>query len=193
MRPIDEIDCGLWRTPNQRDGKGAYTDPEAFRRRIENGHQLNLNDEVRMTVALWQTPVADDAPDRVRGKINSRGEPKLSGQVKALWSTPRASDGEKGGPNQSFGAGGQPLPAQAFHVAMWPTPTSRDHKDGAFCPNVPTNGLLGRTVWNGSQDTTEKPGALNPAFAFWLMGFPPEWESCAPLAMPSSRRLRQKS
>jgi hypothetical protein len=28
------------------------------------------------------------------------------------WSTPRASDGEKGGPNQSFGAGGQPLPAQ---------------------------------------------------------------------------------
>ena len=31
----------------------------------------------------------------------------------AYWSTPRASDGEKGGPNQAFGAGGQPLPAQA--------------------------------------------------------------------------------
>jgi hypothetical protein len=29
-----------------------------------------------------------------------------------IWSTPRASDGEKGGPNQSFGAGGTPLPAQ---------------------------------------------------------------------------------
>lgn len=44
-----------------------------------------------------------------------------------VWSTPRASDGEKGGPNQAFGAGGTPLPAQA---ANWPTPTLRDHKGG---------------------------------------------------------------
>jgi hypothetical protein len=29
--------------------------------------------------AQWQTPVADDQVDRLRGKINSRGEPKLSG------------------------------------------------------------------------------------------------------------------
>lgn len=36
-----------------------------------------------------------------------------------MWGTPRASDGEKGGPNQSFGAGGMLLPAQA---AQWPTP-----------------------------------------------------------------------
>jgi len=38
------------------------------------------------------------------------------------WSTPRASDGEKGGPNQSFGAGGQPLPSQAYHSALFTTP-----------------------------------------------------------------------
>ena len=38
----------------------------------------------------------------------------------AGWSTPRASDGEKGGPNQSFGAGGQPLPSQAV---QWETPS----------------------------------------------------------------------
>ena len=36
---------------------------------------------------MWQTPVADDAMDRVAGKLNSRGEPKLSTQVK-LWPTP---------------------------------------------------------------------------------------------------------
>lgn len=29
----------------------------------------------------------------------------------------------------------------------WPTPTTRDWKDGAECPNVPINALLGRTVW----------------------------------------------
>ena len=33
--------------------------------------------------------------------------------------------------------------------ALWPTTTTttRDHKDGSYCPNVPINGLLGRTVW----------------------------------------------
>ena len=33
----------------------------------------------------------------------------------------------------------------------------------------------------------EKCVALNPAFVSWLMGFPPEWISCAPSATPSIR------
>lgn len=37
----------------------------------------------------WQTPVADDAVDWAAGKWNSRGEPKLSAQVK-MWPTPTA-------------------------------------------------------------------------------------------------------
>lgn len=32
-------------------------------------------------------------------------------------------------------------------VTSWPTPTTRDHKDGAECANVETNTLLGRVVW----------------------------------------------
>ena len=42
---------------------------------------------------LWQTPVADDAVNRKIGKWNSRGEPKLSGQVLSPthWPTPVAS------------------------------------------------------------------------------------------------------
>lgn len=46
---------------------------------------------------LWQTPVADDSVSRVAGKWNSRGEPKLSGQVlsPAHWPTPLANDAQK--------------------------------------------------------------------------------------------------
>lgn len=32
-------------------------------------------------------------------------------------------------------------------AGSWPTPTTRDHKDGSYCPNVPINGLLGRVAW----------------------------------------------
>lgn len=44
------------------------------------------------------------------------------------------------------------LPGQA-KLAAWPTPTTRDHKDGKECPNVPTNSLLGREVWKANGPT----------------------------------------
>ena len=131
-----------------------------------------------------------------------------------------------------------------------PTPTTRDHKDGGYCPNVPVNGLLGRMVWptpranegvggpqvptgrqggmalksmvatwptataaerdntpkvfkrgnpnlahvsNGSSEPTEKPGALNPEFVCWLMGYPIEWVSCGVSVTRSTRGRRQPS
>jgi hypothetical protein len=42
----------------------------------------------------WQTPVANDSVERAKGNYNSRGEAKLSAQVK-MWPTPRASEAEK--------------------------------------------------------------------------------------------------
>ena len=42
------------------------------------------------------------------------------------WSTPKATDGAKGGPGQTYGSGGMPpLPAQA---AQWPTPAAQNWK-----------------------------------------------------------------
>lgn len=48
------------------------------------------------------------------------------------------------GPGQQGRDGGANLQTA---VSLLPTPTARDWKDGAHCPNVPTNGLLGREVW----------------------------------------------
>ncbi len=48
---------------------------------------------------IYQTPVADDAVKRVRGKINSRGEPKLSAQAKGerkIYPTPIKADSSVG-------------------------------------------------------------------------------------------------
>lgn len=86
-----------------------------------------------------------------------------------------------------------------------PTPATRDHKGGYQGGRIRngkiSNDTLDVTVQHtvhglntsGSKVPTESRGALHPAFSCWLMGFPPEWESCAPLATPSSRRSRQKS
>jgi len=148
---------------------------------------------------LWPTPTLPNGGRSIAHADEWRGntpyckgkkiQVDLSQVVKGMWPTPRANEGtgDKIPPGRQ---GGLAL-KQAVH--LWPTPTSRDHKDGSFCANVETNGLFGRTVWNGPSEQTEKPGALNPQFTCWLMGFPPEWDACAPTAMPSSRKSRQKS
>ena len=91
-------------------------------------------------------------------------------------------------------------------VKMWPTPTSRDYKDGsaAACRNVPVNGLLGRAVHqdrllttptasdavgthgggNSRSLRTDAGGQLNPTWVEWLMGYPEGWTELKPSEMP---------
>ena len=45
----------------------------------------------------------------------------------------------------------------------WPTPTTRDHKDGHYQPNVPVNGLLGRMVWPTPTSLAKAKAGYNEA------------------------------
>lgn len=87
-------------------------------------------------------------------------EPRTCENESGFLPTPRASDGEKGGPNQA--QHGQP---SLVSIAVnWPTPQARDWKDGL-------------TPWphgrhSPSVAVAGHQGYLNPAFVEVMMGWP---------------------
>jgi hypothetical protein len=123
-----------------------------------------------------------------------------------LLPTPTASEAARGGRGQGSIKNGGGVTLKNV-VRMWPTPTSRDWKDGSAsaCANVPANGLLGRVVHQFPTPTASRraglqshgknvvTGSLNPTWVEWLMGYPLEWTALEPSAMPSSRKSRKSS
>lgn len=99
----------------------------------QNGNSAAGNNDFsrraeELAQTMWTTPQAHDVTARGSGQVPT---PKAGNACLATdamqWGTPRASDAEKGGPNQAFGAGGIPLPAQA---AQWPTPAAHEPRLG---------------------------------------------------------------
>jgi site-specific DNA-cytosine methylase len=117
----------------------------------------------------WQTPVADDSVERAKGKYNSRGEPKLSAQVKNwptpnTWPTVRVSSAN--GASQKELQAGNPKRRLETEVLLhpWPTPSAHEARLGYQDQSDPTK--------KGRQECT---GHLNPAWVSWLMGIPADW------------------
>lgn len=105
---VQKFHPSAWPTPTANDWKGSGPTMERSDGKMR-GDRLDY-----ATEQVWSI---DDQPST--STVNSKSSD--------VWSTPRASDGEKGGPNQSFGAGGVPLPAQA---SQWSTPSVADTTGG---------------------------------------------------------------
>lgn len=123
----------------------------------------------RFADRLWTTAQAHDVSPRGRGQVASAaaGNRCLARDAEN-WSTVRGSDGEKGGPNMSFGSGGTPLPAQA---ANWATPAARDAKGENAAAHL-TNGT-------GRKHMDQLPNQV-------AHGFPHPGPMTTPHGVPSS-------
>lgn len=180
-------DTSTWRTPQSSllEGLDEYSETWPRWGSMRNGESF-----LRPTPALlicesasglWQTPVADDAVERTKGKWNSRGEPKLSAEVK-LWPTPTASLGTKGGRvTPRKGREGGTL-IEAVSARMWPTPCASASKGSS--PAALTR-KSGKDRSNDRIDhvvMASDGGQLNPDWEEWLMGWPIGWTALKPLA-----------
>jgi len=202
-----------WPTPQ---GFDASNNGEPRALRLKTGHHRNpekfgnwwgtLKDHAAL--AGWPTPVANDDNKSVEAHLAMKA--RMGGNRTAItslqvtaqlagWQTPRGEVdaknpyGTKSHPKRPDG--GQPNLAWEAQLAGWATPTQRDHKDGANTENVPVNALLGRQAHlgpmpSGSPASTEKRGALNPAFSLWLQGYPTHWMASAPSAVSARSGAR---
>jgi hypothetical protein len=186
-RRTSDNDSGLWQTPKALDG--VFSTPRTTGRPMHRATHLQTQ-----TIALL-----------------TNADPTL-----ASWVSPRAQDGERGGsmseamkwavgaPRPSGAQRGTSLTEQTQLIASWPTTSTRDYK-GGYQGGRMRNGKISHDVLDvvaqltsgltvtGSPAATEKPGQLNPAHSRWLMGYPAEWDACAPTATPSSRKSRKPS
>ncbi len=180
-RPIDGIGSGLWPTPLASDGGKLDARLPAIDKRLAAGRQIGLAMAARLETAqaLWPTPTASRAdkairtPEGARTEVERGKSPDLNAQAVAMWPTPCARDH---------------MPA---HTAEYVAAKKAQGHGMSVLPDYVSLAATGITP-GGSSVTTEKPGALNPRFVCWLMGFPAEWDACAPTAMPSSRKSRQR-
>jgi hypothetical protein len=108
---ISDTECSLWRSPNQSDATGGGMDGE---RRLEQGHQLNLQEQA-VTPKLWPnhsttgsaitTQSAITQTDALCQSLISEEEHAGSEIIQTnvlknrqkLWPTPHAADGTGGG------------------------------------------------------------------------------------------------
>jgi len=159
--------CG-WATPQARDHKGANLPGN------ELTHNARpLNEMVRL--AGWPTCTSTDALrcpsiEATTPNITLNHAANLAG-----WTTPSASDSTRSGTGITPGMTGSSL-AQQCKEAQGPA-------------RLTASGQL----LIGSCAGMESGGQLNPAHPRWLMGLPPVWDACAPMATPSTRKPRASS
>jgi hypothetical protein len=130
-------------------------------------HNMRGNLTLTGAVRMFPTPSAQEYGNNQSPSPGASVRPSL-GAIAKMLPTPRAiyggaSDGEKGGPNQTMHG----KPALSSMVA---SPAARDWRSGKASQ---------KTMEKNARHLSEQIGGqLNPTWVEWLMGFPIGWTDC---------------
>ncbi len=166
----DTVLLASWPSPQASDMTGGG---QAKRAMGSTRHGSNLNDFVML--AGWPTTTACDHKGgyqggRIRNGKLSTDRLDMAAQL-AGWQTPSTDSFRKRGGNRSDELGNQELVRNVVQPARM---------------------TASGEMLTGSSVEMKSGGQLSPAHSRWLMGLPHAWDDCAPTAMPSSRKSRQK-
>ena len=146
------------------------------------------------TLAGWPTPTRSDASSSRKHGYMDDGRPRAATnpQKEKLTGNPGTTSLDAaqlagwGTPNASAPGG---TPEQALKrkegTGAGQSVTLLDHQVQL---TVPVRLTDSGEVLTGSDAGMGSSGQLNPAHSRWLMALPPEWDDCAAMAMPSTRK-----
>jgi hypothetical protein len=123
----------------------------------------------------------------------------ISGNGCIGWPTPTATDAKLRAYQYDGGDKSKPRASLTGTLRLCGYPTPRSSDRGPRNPETARKKLTtdGRTMHHRIEDLLTALGTAtgypNPAFLFWLMGFPESWIRFAPVAMPLSRKSRKRS
>lgn len=168
-RPTSDLGSGLWPTPDSNQGRGATLDAVARNKARGMKTHLRLDGVAKLALASYASWVSPQAADANGSGINQHTASlcKQARQVWSTWQTPSVIDAE----------------IRTYQYDR------QDHTK----PRLSNEGQLSGAPSIGFPAPTARRGRLNPAHSRWLMGFPPVWDDCAVMGMPSSRKSRRRS
>jgi len=192
MPNTDEIEFGLWPTPNVPNGGRTMTAEDALNKgkTAKGKRQVGLENAVK----FWPSPIATGK----RGRPNPEGKHPFSltlSQTVKLWPTATAGDAkgrayqydgkDKGKRSKTLTLVG------AAKSGLWSTPRATDGTKGLRTPEGTAKERLRRK--NGQELAVQVGGSLNPNWVEWLMGYPIGHTALKDSETPLSRKLRNRS